>query len=271
MREKSGWDQGDCGGGVEEQSSSRYILKLNLILWLCGGLLWRLYHVPLAHFWLQLCLWRSPPSPVLLLMCQWGGHAGDIITLGQPSTTRALGPQKGTSPLFFKGKILEGIPCTSQKCNLHQPPWTHPLILTCPPSLALLTLSPPAFWDYLPNKLHHSVPCFCLCFGRTQTMIWNLTTLPIPHLPPRSAPAAMVPSACPQLLRETPRIYNPRIPVSNFLPSFSEVYNQKQSFSSIPPKHPSSVPTSKVDIYSQLMKIQLKTIACIEKIIGNLS
>lgn len=142
------WEKKEAGVRVimmEVGSSSQvegifWNYSLNLI---CGCVvhIWWLCYVPLAHLWFHLWLWwavpKSPPSPVLLLQHQrshppWpidrqrGVQAGDIITRRQPSTNRALELHECFCLLSSMWKILEGVPCTSQRSNLHQQPWTQP-------------------------------------------------------------------------------------------------------------------------------------------------
>lgn len=80
---------------------------------------------PRAHP--HLCYFSSTKGATPLgLLAGNGECAGDIITLTQPSTNRALEPHECFSLLSSMWKILEGVPCTSQRSNLYQQPRTQP-------------------------------------------------------------------------------------------------------------------------------------------------
>lgn len=67
----------------------------------------------------HLCYSKGKGAP---LAGTQGMQAEGIITLGPPSTNRALEPHKCSRLLSFRWKILEDIPYTSQRSSLHQQP-----------------------------------------------------------------------------------------------------------------------------------------------------
>lgn len=202
--------------------------------WACGG------QFPGAHFRLVL-LFQYQQNPLGL---QAGSQRvqGNLQPTGDWSHLNA--------PAFFQ---VEGSRRHSRYFSevcLHQWSWTHTLMWTCPFSLAFpaLSLLPPRITSHI-NCLH-SLPCFSHCYGGTQAKIGNLCTLLFlicqQVLPLRNSYSSL------SILNQGSWEEHPGDTnlIFQFLILFqgSVKFATRNSFSSTPSKHPSSIPTSKVDI-----------------------
>lgn len=138
---------------------------------------------PRAHPYL--CYFPSTKRATALGLQAGYGGAGQGHYYTEATLNRTLKPHECSSLLSSIGRFQKAY---HVHVLLRGPTYISdlehsPIMLTCPPSLTLLTLSllPPRTTSQI-NYIN-SISCFSLCFGRTQTKIRYLPTLPILHLP----------------------------------------------------------------------------------------